>query len=72
MKNLKQKMFLLVASLLSVGSSLFAAPISYDSATNSFTGAFDLGPFGSAVAIMVVAIAVIASVKLAIGLIRRA
>lgn len=57
-----------IVALSSIGA--FAADVAYNS-TNGFTGVFNLTPFYSAVGIIVVAIGVVASVKLAIGMFKR-
>lgn len=65
MKSLK---VIVLTGLASLGA--FAADVSYSSASG-FTGDFNLTPFYSAVGIIVVAIGVVASVKLAIGMFKR-
>lgn len=57
-----------ITALSALGA--FAADVSYSS-LNGFTGDFNLTPFYSAVGIIVVAIGVVASVKLAIGMFKR-
>lgn len=57
-----------ITALSAIGA--FAADVSYSSASG-FTGDFNLTPFYSAVGIIVVAIGVVASVKLAIGMFKR-
>jgi len=62
------------ALVLTAGSVLATvsanAAVSYDP-TAGFSGDFDLTPFYSAVGIVVGAVAVVAAVKLAIGMFRR-
>jgi len=57
-----------ITALASVAS--FAADVNYSEATG-FTGVFNLTPFYSAVAIIVVAIGVVASIKLALGMFKK-
>ena len=65
MKSLK---LLGITALCSVGA--FAEDITYTGGIG-FGGTFNLAPFYSAVGIIVVAIGIVASVKLAIGLFKR-
>ena len=58
----------LIASGFAVGA--FAADVSYTAGTG-FTGTFNLTPFYSAVGIIVVAIGVVASIKLALGMFKK-
>lgn len=57
-----------ITALSALGA--FAADVSYSS-SSGFTGDFNLTPFYSAVGIIVVAIGVVSSVKLAIGMFKR-
>ncbi len=57
-----------LTALSAVGA--FAADVSYTAGTG-FTGTFNLTPFYSAVGIIVVAIGVVASIKLALGMFRK-
>jgi len=66
----KSKMALLgVASTIATVSA--NAAVSYDGTTNAFTGTFDLGPYYSAIGIVITAIAVVAAIKLAVGQFKR-
>ena len=68
-KNMK-RLGLGLLALVGLSSSSFAA-VTFDSATNSFLGTFDLAPYYSAIGIVITAIAVVAAIKLAIGQFRR-
>ena len=57
-----------ITGLASVGA--FAADVAYAEGAG-FTGTFNLTPFYSAVGIIVVAIGVVASIKLALGMFRK-
>ena len=57
-----------ITALASVGA--FAADVSYTAGTG-FSGTFNLTPFYSAVGIIVVAIGVVASIKLALGMFKK-
>lgn len=57
-----------IVAFSSIGA--FAADVSYNS-VSGFTGTFNLQPFYTAVGIIVVAIGVVMSVKLAIGMFKR-
>ncbi len=57
-----------LTALASVGA--FAADVAYAEGAG-FTGTFNLTPFYSAVGIIVVAIGVVASIKLALGMFKK-
>ena len=57
-----------ITALASVGA--FAAYVAYAEGAG-FTGTFNLTPFYSAVGIIVVAIGVVASIKLALGMFKK-
>ena len=68
--NFMKKLGLGLLGLLGLANSAFAA-ITFDDATQTFAGVFDLGPFYSAIGIIITAIAIVAAIGLAIKQFRR-
>ena len=62
---------LLMLAAVTLGAVSSQAAVTFDNATTSFAGVFELTPFYSAVGIVIGAIAVVASIKLAIGMFKR-
>lgn len=69
LKKSKLMIALLLATLFGAVNS-FAA-VTFDNATKSFGGTFDLSPFYSAIGIIIGAIAIVASIRLALGAFKR-
>ena len=62
---------LVVGSGAVLSATASKAAVTFDAGTQQFSGIFDLGPFYSAVAIIVTAIAVVAAIGLAISQFRK-
>ena len=70
MKNLKTKVITGIFGLMSL-SSLASAAVTIDDATGKVSGSLDLGPFMSAFALVIVAVAAIWGAKKALSLFGR-
>ena len=68
--NFIKKLGLGLVGLLGL-TNVANAAITFDEATTSFSGTFDLSPYYSAIGIVIVAIAVVAAIGLAIKQFRR-
>ncbi len=68
--KLMKKLGLGLLGLVGLTNSAFAA-VTFDDATSSFTGTFDLAPYYSAIGIVITAIALVAAIGLALKQFRR-
>jgi hypothetical protein len=62
---------LVVGTGAMIGATASKAAVTFDSATQSFGGTFDLAPYYSAIGIVIGAIAVVAAIRLAVGQFKR-
>lgn len=60
-----KKILLALSALGAMGSNLMAA-VTFDGLTQSFSGTFDLTAYYSAITIIIVAISVVAAIRLAV------
>jgi len=69
MKNITKYSLAVLGSMVTLSSNAMAA-VTYTEA-NGFAGSFDLDPYYSAIGMVIGAIAVVASIKLAVSAFRR-